>query len=183
MEGTDMAAIKFTDTGHSYWNGTGSYQEKYNTFRTSLIPSEGKAKSLEGEVLRAASNLYYDLYNNGNANACDIIEMRKPCSTCHGEGYVDFEYDDDEEGRRTYTDVCPDCGGIGEIIDQRGKVTEEYSKYFDTIRDVLDGFCEIDSLVTDIYDAIYEMRDNKDLQAMYNKMIDIVIYWISERDL
>jgi hypothetical protein len=53
-----------------YWNNTGKYQEQYNNLKTGLLPPYGKAKTVEGELLRAASNLYYDYYNNGFCNNC-----------------------------------------------------------------------------------------------------------------
>ncbi len=40
----------------------------YDTFYNALVPGSGKAEILEGELLRAASRIYHDLYNNGFGN-------------------------------------------------------------------------------------------------------------------
>jgi len=50
-----------------YWEKTGLFQELYNKFKA-LIPESGKADSMHIELLRCASNLYYDFYNNGAGN-------------------------------------------------------------------------------------------------------------------
>jgi hypothetical protein len=51
----------------SYWNGNGKYQEQYDSL-SRLVPAKGFASTVEGEMLRAASRLYYDYYNNGFCN-------------------------------------------------------------------------------------------------------------------
>ena len=50
----------------TYWNNNGLYQEFYETNR--LVPSSGKAGTIEGEMIRSAGRLYYDYYNNGMCN-------------------------------------------------------------------------------------------------------------------
>ena len=50
----------------TYWNGNGRHQELYNAQWGELVPDLGKAGSLQGEVLRAASRLYYRRFNDGD---------------------------------------------------------------------------------------------------------------------
>lgn len=50
-----------------YWNSTGKHQAAYEQL-CKLVPSSGPAGTIEGEMLRAATRLYYDFYNNGFCN-------------------------------------------------------------------------------------------------------------------
>ena len=50
-----------------YWNSTGKHQAAYEEL-CKLVPSSGPAGTIEGEMLRAATRLYYDFYNNGMMN-------------------------------------------------------------------------------------------------------------------
>jgi hypothetical protein len=51
-----------------YWNHCGKYQTQYQNLKKDLLPLHGKAKTVEGELFRAACNLYHDYYNNGFCN-------------------------------------------------------------------------------------------------------------------
>ena len=55
-------------TASSYWDQVGKYQDLYNELFQQLVPSAGKCATVEGELLRAASKIYYDYYNNGFGN-------------------------------------------------------------------------------------------------------------------
>lgn len=51
--------------GGKYWNNpSAEYHELYNA----LVPDSGAAKTIEGELLRAATRLYHDYFNNGFGN-------------------------------------------------------------------------------------------------------------------
>lgn len=50
----------------TYWNGNGKHQEAYTKEWEELVPSSGKAGTLQGEVLRASSRLYYRWFNDGD---------------------------------------------------------------------------------------------------------------------
>lgn len=58
----------------SYWNENGKFQKELDKLYKELVPSTGRAKFLRGEVLRAANELYYERFNNGNINAVEEIE-------------------------------------------------------------------------------------------------------------
>jgi hypothetical protein len=55
-------------TASTYWDQVGKYQDLYNELFQQLVPSAGKCATVEGELLRAASKIYYDYYNNGFGN-------------------------------------------------------------------------------------------------------------------
>lgn len=52
----------------TYWSSKGKYNADYNRLFKKLVPATGKAKSKHGELLRALSKIYYDVYNNGLCN-------------------------------------------------------------------------------------------------------------------
>ena len=66
-----MESMKITELGNSYWNETGAYQNAYQQLYDKLVPSSGNAKTLNGELIRAISRLFYEYCNNGNCNAVD----------------------------------------------------------------------------------------------------------------
>ena len=51
-----------------YWNSEGKYQKQQEELFEALVPDMGSCDTLGGEVLRAASRIYYDAYNNGFCN-------------------------------------------------------------------------------------------------------------------
>jgi hypothetical protein len=55
-----------TDTPALYWNSTGAEQSAYNTLYGQLVPSSGMCETVEGELLRLASKIYYRHYNDGD---------------------------------------------------------------------------------------------------------------------
>ena len=52
---------------NTYWNNKGKYQNEYAEL-WELVPSSGKCDTLAGEMIRAATRLCYDFYNNGMGN-------------------------------------------------------------------------------------------------------------------
>lgn len=60
-----------------YWNSNGKHQLEYQELYSTLVPAEGNAGTVEGEMIRAATRLYYDYYNNGMLNntsgACQFL--------------------------------------------------------------------------------------------------------------
>ena len=63
----------------AYWNSKGEYQKEYDALWDKLVPSEGEAETIPGEVLRAISRIYYDRYNNGFGNGpwADMVSTLK----------------------------------------------------------------------------------------------------------
>lgn len=52
----------------TYWNDSGKYQAEYTSLCETLIPDSGKCDTVAGEMLRSATRLAYDFYNNGMGN-------------------------------------------------------------------------------------------------------------------
>ena len=55
-----------TRLGNSYWDNTGYYQDIYDRLYDNLVPSNGDADTIHGELIRCIGRLYYDFCNNGN---------------------------------------------------------------------------------------------------------------------
>jgi len=51
-----------------YWNNAGKHQADYARLCDELIPAMGACDTVAGEMLRSATRLAYDLYNNGMGN-------------------------------------------------------------------------------------------------------------------
>lgn len=51
----------------TYWNKKGKHQDLYKQVE-GLVPDVGEADDPNIELLRCASNVYYDAYNNGGCN-------------------------------------------------------------------------------------------------------------------
>ena len=58
--------VSLPDSPHTYWSGTGPLQKEYDALYNELVPSQGKADTIEGEVLRASSKIVYRHYNDGD---------------------------------------------------------------------------------------------------------------------
>jgi len=52
---------------NTYWNNAGKYQADYDRL-LKLMPSMGQCDTVAGELIRSASRLGYDFYNNGMGN-------------------------------------------------------------------------------------------------------------------
>ncbi len=70
----------------SYWNHDGRHQRTYLKLHAKLVPASGRCDTLEGEMLRAASKLYHEAYNNGWGN-----NLSGPANFLRKHGMVDAE--------------------------------------------------------------------------------------------
>lgn len=59
--------VQLPDEPSLYWSNAGRLSNEYNELYNKLVPSSGKADTIEGEVLRAASKIYYRHYNDGDS--------------------------------------------------------------------------------------------------------------------
>ncbi len=51
----------------TYWNNKGKYQKESDTLQK-LVPDSGEASDTKIDLFRRASNLYYEIFNNGGDN-------------------------------------------------------------------------------------------------------------------
>lgn len=55
-------------TNKTYWHSNGMYQADYEVLAQKLLLGKSNAGTIEGEMLRAVTKLYYDYWNNGMCN-------------------------------------------------------------------------------------------------------------------
>jgi hypothetical protein len=55
-----------TRTPRTYWCHHGRYEKTYHKLYAALVPDQGNCQTVEGEILRAISKLYYRFYNDGD---------------------------------------------------------------------------------------------------------------------
>ena len=63
---TGSDRVSLPDEPHTYWSGTGALQKEYDALYEKLVPAQGAAETIEGEVLRAASKIVYRHFNDGD---------------------------------------------------------------------------------------------------------------------
>ena len=154
--------MKVTETGNSYWDGTGAYNEQYTELYNELVPGQGEADTVNGELIRSVSRLSHDYFNNGNGNA--RVEV-------YEEPDNSYWYDEDEESDDSYW------------YDDE-EYTTEISEFFLHFTDYIVttiGTPEIEEIITDICDIIMnDVRPEYDDKTVdkYNKMVDIVMHYV-----
>jgi hypothetical protein len=180
-----METMKITESGKSYWGDSGVYQNEYNKLYKEHVPADGNAKTLNGELIRAISRLFYEYCNNGNCNAfqCSYVDEWETCLYCHGSGTVG--YDEDEED-------CPECGGDGQFYNnieiKDVWVTKMYDNFLRLIKENVpttlnsDGGKSIESVIDIICEAAYDNQGERYFNVIhmnvYNMMCDRVIYHV-----
>jgi hypothetical protein len=110
----------------SFWDSNHPRQDEYQRLYNDLVPSSGEASTVQGELIRAISRLFYDYCNNGNGNVVDRAE--ETCSECNGDttftgcpqcnrGKVDCGCDGEDcpECEGSGRIECPECGGTDEV--------------------------------------------------------------------
>ena len=181
-----METMKSTELGKSYWNKTGVYQEDYDKLYKIHVPSNGNAETLNGELIRSISRLYYEYCNNGNCNAseCSYKHDVETCSTCNGTG--ELFYGDEEK------EDCDVCCGSGQFDNDEeiddAWVTELYANFLRLIKENIPSSKENDDTYYTIIDIITDYSyggttNNKNyfsdnVMHFYNKMCDNVIYYV-----
>lgn len=75
MSATASSSAPAVATG-TFWNNASPLQATYDTLASALVPAYGAALTPHGELLRAATRIYYDRYNNGFGNGPFTDEMQ-----------------------------------------------------------------------------------------------------------
>jgi hypothetical protein len=161
---------KVTPLGKSYWNETGAYHKEQHELYVKLVPVEGKADTVHGEMLRAINRFYYDYCNNGNGNVCQ--EVTETCSRCYGSGEEDSYAEDDEQA-----DDCQECYGEGKIYRPN-----EMNEYFQEMFDFLEAnLPKVDLPLLKAMEKFalmgYATFSDED-KDIYNKVMDAVVHFI-----
>jgi hypothetical protein len=75
---TGSDRVSLPDEPRTYWNGTGALQKEYEALYEKLVPAQGAAETIEGEVLRAASKIVYRHFNDGDEFNQASFDQLKP---------------------------------------------------------------------------------------------------------
>ncbi len=67
----------------SYWGENGKYQKEADILQK-LVPNEGQSEFTDVELFRVASNIYYEMKNNGGGNLADDYENDEEYSALGG---------------------------------------------------------------------------------------------------
>jgi len=141
--------------GHSrYWSGNGEYQDAYGDLYDQLVPKQGKADTVEGELLRAVGKIIYrhgndgDNFSNssyewiekhvGKFDHLDDMADKVVLYVLNKKGdytpnNVDWVMDIADYGpgehEKDWEQVgCRNCGGTGEIEYENDDGEEEYEE-------------------------------------------------------
>jgi hypothetical protein len=163
---------KITPKGQSYWGGNGAYSKEMHELWEKLVPVEGEADTLHGELIRCINRLTYDFGNNGNGNVIKVIE--EDCPECHGSGwqerrsrYRDSDEDEEED----------DCGGDCKI--ETGK---EFDRYFGEMFEYLkNNLPKAEQPLLDDLEAYIlkdKLPDGLDDFQVYDRVNDAVMYFV-----
>lgn len=143
----------------SYWNQNATYSTELDMLFEKLVPSEGEADTLEGNLIRAVTRLGYEYSNNGNCNARSYRQE---------EERVEYEvYDEEAEEYYTEYDV--------EYIEVVDGVSDFYMDFIQLIGDNVPTVTEAE------LNAICEVIMNEHPQFnqkeydVYNVVIDKVV--------
>lgn len=105
-----------------------------------LVPTQGPAETIEGEILRLANALYYDHYNNGSCNhkveeAENLVHL-----ALHLDGGVKTKYKRKAEFVRNLLSDAKNKNGfyIWDIADTQEQLTEYEEALEFLIREAID---------------------------------------------
>ncbi len=73
---------------NTYWNNNGKHQKEYETMWERLVPGEGPAATVAGELLRAVSRLYYRWFNDGDRIQPSMDEWAMSTSAVQAFNYL-----------------------------------------------------------------------------------------------
>ena len=189
--------MRNTEKGKSYWNKNGAYQTEYNELYSKLVPDSGEADTIQGELIRSASRLTYDYYNNGNCNVvepeCERCEecdgaglVEEECSSCCGDGEIHTS-----DGDEDYYETCDDCGGDGftheecYYCDGHGNVESTYkiNDYYQDMVDFLREHLTNKVVVTNLEEFLMrgdlgygEYTFDEEESSVYTTLMDTVMY-------
>lgn len=103
----------------SYWSSNGKYQQKADILNE-MVPDMGESFDTRIETFRLASNVYYDIHNNGGDNIIDEGSRSDEYEKLNRflnrdiKRYIEFKEeqlkeDDPEDDDRLFKKACAGC--------------------------------------------------------------------------
>jgi hypothetical protein len=176
---TQDTKISLSGLGQSYWSEKGGLHQAEWDKLSKLVPPQGKADTVNIELVRVTNRLYWDYCNNGNMNARNIITTNIECEHCSGSGiYTEFGEDDEEFG-----DTCNDCDGGGTVEDEEIEVSEFYQKFIDFILKYIPAakpyMEKVEALITYYTGSDDEYYFSDYNMMAYDHIVDLVIDYVN----
>ena len=151
----------------SYWNHKGAYQKEGDELFEKLVPSEGAAPTLHGELIRGINILFHEYCNNGNANAVLVTTPNDH----------PWDYDEDVDGEIDWDEI------------EDVEINEYYGKFLDLIESSLTDKIkaeELKDMCNDVrgviedgaYNLLCHVYFSEENVNKYNLMCDVVIWYV-----
>lgn len=103
-----------------YWNNQGRYQAEFDRYTEQLMPAEGHADTVAGELVRSVNRIYYDAFNNGFCNntsgALNFIKRIMPADEVLTPIYQMLAYRVNSGGYSSLTPAVKD--GLDTLVDK-----------------------------------------------------------------
>ena len=150
---TPLRRIMDFDNHARYWSGNGKYQDQYSELYDKLVPNEGKADTVEGELLRAVGKIIYRHGNDGDNfsnssyewiekhvgkfdhlddmadKVIQYVLSKKGDYTPNNFDWLTVADYGPGEYEKDWEQVgCQNCGGTGEIEYENDEGEEEYEE-------------------------------------------------------
>lgn len=158
----------------SYWNNNGAYQKEYNALYEKMVPAEGAADTLHGELIRGISRLFYEYCNNGNWNAVEVTTARD-----HEYDFRDTYCDDENIDWDEVEDVTVDGDYAKFLILIQNSLSDTIDP--DEVRGLVNGVWGVieDAGYRDMRMGEYFREENVN---KYNALCDAVIWYVLNTD-
>lgn len=159
IENSQNIELKFTAKAGGYWCEDSVNQEMDTKLWAELVPSSGSADTLHGELLRVASKIYRDAYQNGGGNIVDFEDDGYSCDHC------DYYERDEDDRVEDHSDICH----------KDWVITDTYQEYFDLLHKHLptDGREELSIVRRDLIIGLVRHP-----VIAFDHMLDYVIHTI-----
>ena len=150
---TPKRRIMDFDNHSRYWSGNGEYQDAYGDLYDQLVPKEGKADTVEGELLRAVGKIIYrhgndgDHFSNGSYEWIEkhvgkfdhlddmadkvvlyVLSKKGDYTPNNFDWLTVADYGPGEHEKDWEQVGCQNCGGTGEIEYENDDGEEEYEE-------------------------------------------------------
>lgn len=127
-----------------------------------LVPSKGKAQTLHGELLRASSKIYNDVFKHGAINIYDLDAC--PCGKKNCQVFF--------QCTRDYLEVA----GSEEEYYRALPINDNFKYFFDLLEEHLNDEDKI--LITNAKDALFDLEISPSNTMYFDQLNDKVIHLI-----
>ena len=121
IENSKDVELKLTVSAGGYWREDSVNQDLDTKFWNELVPKSGEGDTIHGELLRCASRIYRDMYQNGGSNIVEINDSE--CDRCD---YFERGGEDNDEHLDRCSGTASIDGYYNELFDFMEKWMPQY---------------------------------------------------------